>query len=141
MESQISFKLIELEDASYHLLVPVEFNKKLRADLIIDTGASKSIFDYAILKEFATEIESVSDNLSSGINSFIDSCYLGKVESFSIGSLLIEPFSCILMDLTHVNQLYEKIGQGTVLGLLGSDFLTQYRATISFSHRRLTLRY
>jgi hypothetical protein len=58
-----------------------------------------------------------------------------------MGNIKIEPYPCILMDLTHVNQLYTKIGQGQVCGLLGSDFLTKYKATISFARKRLTFRY
>jgi hypothetical protein len=141
METKIPFRIIELEDVSYHLLVPVVINKNLHVNLIIDTGASKTILDFAYLQKVANDIEVVQSDLSSGINSFIEDCYSATLDSFAIGNLIIEPYPCVLMDMTHVNQLYTKIGQGQVCGLLGSDFLKKYNATISFTQQRLTLRY
>lgn len=141
MEVRVPFRIIELEDASYHLLVQATFNNIFTANLIIDTGASKTILDYAHLNEMVTDTEPVQSDLSSGINSYIDMCYSAKLASFSIGKLIIEPYGCVLMDLTHVNQLYTKIGQDQVCGLLGSDFFNRYKATISFARKQLTLRF
>jgi hypothetical protein len=141
MQTYKKLTLIALEDNSYHIMVPAVFDHSLRVNLIIDTGASKSIFDLKLLKHMALEIEEVDNNLSSGINSYIQECFLAKFQGFSIGKLKVEPFTGILMDLSHVNQLYKKMGQLPIAGLLGCDFLYDYKATISFTQNKLILNF
>ena len=44
MKTTIPFKIIKIDDEGFHLLIKVYINKKV-AHLLIDTGASKSVFD------------------------------------------------------------------------------------------------
>ena len=59
--------------------------------------------------------------------------------SFKIGELTIENFHAILLNLSHVNASYEKMGFSQIDGVLGSDVLNKYNAIIDYKKQRITL--
>ncbi len=141
MKLKIPIELITLEDASYHIMVEAVFNKSIRGNLIIDTGASKSVLDYGFVESFAHSIEEVTDQNSSGINALINQAHVGTIDKFQIGKLKIQDYQTVLLDLSHINQLYAKYSDKIIVGLLGSDFLVEYRAVIDYGKKRMTLNF
>ena len=51
MTSTIPFKVLDIGGEGYHLLLKIHINKKV-ANLIIDTGASKTVFDKTRIKRY-----------------------------------------------------------------------------------------
>jgi hypothetical protein len=43
------------------------------------------------------------------------------------------------MDMNHINELYQKVSDYKICGLLGSDFLLKYNAVIDYKRRVLKL--
>ena len=54
--AKISIELVELEYHNYHLLVQGKFEDGEKAYWIIDTGASKTVFDKN-LSQYCTQVE------------------------------------------------------------------------------------
>ena len=115
---------------------------------MVDTGASKTVLNSALADEF---IERISVDEFTGKEmkgSKIESAGIvpgdlnfqyGLVKSFLVGSLLVENYKIALLDLTHINKLYEKLNKINILGLLGSDFLKKYNAVIDFKNKIIVL--
>lgn len=139
MNSTIPIEIIKLEDKSYHIMIEATINKTQTATLIIDTGASKTVFDKTFISPFASEITEVEDNKSSGINAMIDSAHVGKIDQLSIGSFIKKEYLCLMLDLSHINELYKNYADKFIAGLLGSDFLVDHNAIIDYHDKKLTL--
>ncbi len=140
MISKIPFQFIKIEGKGYHLLINVLINGKL-ANLLIDTGASKTVFDL-------TRIESYLDNsdftenemLSAGLGTNTLSSKSTTINSFKIGDFEILNYPCIIIDMNHVNETYQSIGLKPFEGVLGSDILYKFKASIDFKTKTLKLR-
>lgn len=139
MKTSLPIELITLEDESYHLMVDVYINNQKTGHLIIDTGASKTVFDRRFISPFAKEVEDIEDNHSSGINAMITEAKTGKLPSLEFGELIIKDYQCLMLDLSHINELYKKYADKFIAGLLGSDFLLKYNAVIDYKKATLTL--
>jgi hypothetical protein len=136
--TRIPLQLIELEDSSFHIMIEARF-KRLKGNLIIDTGASKTVLDYTFGKKIAQSIKKIKDQNSSGINAMITDSHLATVPSLTVGRLKITDYPCVLLDLSHVNALYQKYCDKHIAGLIGSDFLVQYQAVIDYNKRVMKL--
>jgi len=135
----IPIELIELEDSSYHLMIQAVFNSNISGNLIIDTGASKTVFDFGFVHSFINDLEAIEDQHSSGINAMITEAHTGVIPVLSIQKLVLENYPCILLDLSHINQLYQQYSDKHIAGLIGSDFLVAHEAVIDYSQKKLTL--
>lgn len=51
MKLKIPIKIIELEPESFHLFIECKINRKL-ANILVDTGASKTVFDINRIPNF-----------------------------------------------------------------------------------------
>ena len=127
------------EDNSFHLFVGGVINGS-PCDLLIDTGASHTIFDAALIPEApacATEGQEIQ---SAGIHAGEVKSSIGIIEKFALGDLTRTNWTVVLIDLTHVNELYMKFTDKRVTGLIGSDFLLRHQAMIDYRRKELTLR-
>jgi hypothetical protein len=136
--TQIPIEIIELEDASFHIMVEARF-KKIKGNFIIDTGASKTVLDFTFGQSIADSIEKNEDKNSSGINAMISESHVANIPQLKIGRLKIENFPCVLLDLSHVNALYKKYCNKHIAGLIGSDFLVAHKAIINYDKKYLKL--
>ncbi len=137
----LPIEIIKLEDESYHVMIEAEFIKGIKGNLIIDTGASKTVFDQQFVQPFITDVEDVEEQNSSGINAMITQAELGTIPEIGFGELKIENYKSLLLDLSHINELYKKYTDKQIAGLLGSDFLLEYEAVIDYGQKRISLNY
>ena len=136
----IPLNLIELDDQSYHLLIKASINS-IPLNLIIDTGASKTVFDRKILEESLPAHESEIQNIrSSGIMADNIDSKMGIADIFRIGDLELNGYPVVMIDLDAINKLYLKIAGKKIHGLLGSDFLFEWDAIIDYKKLVLILR-
>ena len=127
------------EDNSYHLFVSGVING-LKYDLLIDTGASHTIFDAALIPEAPASERAEQEIQSAGIHAGELKSSIGHIKKFKIGGLKRVNWTVVLIDLTHVNDLYRKFTDKRVAGLIGSDFLLKHKAIIDYKKRELVLR-
>ena len=140
MKIIIPLELIELEEDNYHLTVKSRFQEGEEGLWVIDTGASKTVFNIALNNYFdlvpGDEEKTVQ---SAGIGSDRLDTALGVLHPFSIGDFRIGPLKVALIDLSHINSLYYHVAEKEICGLIGSDFLLEHKAMIDYSGLRLTL--
>lgn len=141
MTITLPIEIIKLEDASYHLMIEALFIQNIQGNLIIDTGASKTVFDQQFVESFVVDLQDVDDKNSSGINAMITKATFGVIPEIKFGTLEIKNYQSLLLDLSHVNALYKKYTNKQIAGLIGSDFLVQYEAVIDYKQQKITLNY
>jgi Aspartyl protease len=135
----VPLQLLSIEGDGFHLQVRVKINGKV-ANCLIDTGASKTVFDRTNIGRFLKR-EALHENerLSTGLGtSSMQSqvLFLNKIE---IGDYVIRELPCIVLDLSHVNETYTSIGLKAIDGVIGSDLLEDARGIIDYGRKRLTL--
>ena len=136
----IPIEIIQIETHGYHILVPAKCNG-LDLLLIIDTGASQSIFDisHSAFEEIKkTEGENIKD--SSGINAPISGILQGIIPSLDLGIFAINNLETLFMPFNHINNLYQTYGYSTVGGIIGGDILKRYNASIHYDISEMILR-
>lgn len=138
MKTVIPIDIVTLgEDNSYHLFVSGSINDE-EYDLLIDTGASHTIFDTSLIPPADGKIE--KEIQSAGIQAGELKSSIGYIRKFRIGQLKRKNWTVVLIDLSHVNDLYKKFSSKHVAGLIGSDFLLKYNAIIDYKRKELVLR-
>jgi len=139
MKSIIPIKILKFDDGGCHMFVNVTFNSKIKGKLIIDTGATKTVFDINLLNEIITDIYIPEELKSAGIEANMIESKVGKINKFKIGKLLIKDYNVVLINMQNINQLYENISNLKIWGLLGGDFLSEYNAKIDYKKKLLTI--
>jgi predicted aspartyl protease len=135
----IPIELLQIEGDGYHLMVKTFLNGK-GAILLIDTGASKSVFDKTRIGNFITHSEfETNEQLSTGLGTNSMESHTTVIDEISLGSLVLKNYKAVILDLSHVNLSYTKIGLEPIDGVLGSDILLDYKATIDYGNKQLTL--
>ncbi len=132
--------LLELESESYHLTIESQFGNGSVHTWIIDTGASKTVFDVS-LSDYYSNLDAQPDETiqSAGIGANRLDATLGRLQPFNFGSLRIDSMPVALIDLTHINALYWQVAEKQICGLIGSDFLLLYRALIDYRKMEMSL--
>jgi hypothetical protein len=139
MQIEIPIKLIELEANNYHVLIHAEFEFGKSGFWVIDTGASKSVFDKDLVELFDVREHETEEIHSAGISEQPLQTSLAVLNPFSFGKLRVKNFKVALLDLSHINKLYEKNTTRKICGLLGSDFLVLHKAIIDYKKLRMLL--
>ncbi len=152
---EIPIELITLEDDSYHLLVPCNVNG-CNSFLVIDTGASKTVFDNNFVTRYSA-IPNQEPIKSQGVGEEQITSELVEINQFIVGdthsseaendssanhtqtTFTISPFQCVLIDLSVLNNTYQQHCNRIICGLLGSDFLLKYNAIIDYQRKTLHL--
>lgn len=134
----IPVQLVELEDNSYHIIVPVEING-ITGDMIIDTGASVTVIDQNILPA-NQDFEKSGELQSGGVNGEISGVRIIRPDSFKIGGKLIPAARIAVMNLDYVNQTYDQRLSRKIIGLLGCDFCVRFNAIIDYQNKAFTLK-
>lgn len=136
----IPFKILNLDGEGFHLLVKMKINNKV-AQIIIDTGASKTVFDKTRIAKFVKDTHfDTHEKLSTGLGTNTMTSQITVLKKISLGEIQLNDYKTVLLDLSHVNQSYESLGLKPVDGVLGSDLLLQYKAVIDYEKKVLKLK-
>ena len=138
---KIPFRLVSIEGDGFHIMVPAYVNGK-KANMLIDTGASKTVFDLNRIRTFLShEITdfALSPQLSTGLGTNTLESRTTLVDKFRLGKFVMRNYNAILLDLTHVNQSYELLKLKPIDGVIGSDLLVQLKAQINFKDKILKI--
>jgi hypothetical protein len=135
----VPFDLLSIEDDGFHVRVEILLNGR-PALMLIDTGASRTVFDKERLLHFIPDAEiTLADGTSTGLGTDSMEGHLVTLSSLEIGELKIPDREVALLDLVHVNKTFEKIGLMAIDGVLGSDLFVEYKAIIDYDKKELSL--
>jgi hypothetical protein len=129
--------LISLQDDGFHLLVEiVVFGEKLFA--VLDTGASRSVFDKALMEKHINEI-TISDETQAATIFSTSTTLQGVIPKLKIGALSLKNYTAVGLDLQAVSDTYLLLGHPPVAGIIGGDILTKFNAKIDYKKCMLRL--
>lgn len=139
MITKVPLRFLSIEGDGYHLQARIKINGK-SALVIVDTGASRTVFDKSEIERYLkNEKIAEHDKLSTGLGTNSMESHFVVINKLELGKIRMEDFDAVILDLKHVNQTYSSIGIKPVAGVLGSDVLVAFNAVIDFKKRSLTL--
>lgn len=127
-----------IEDTGLHLLIEAKVNGK-SATLLIDTGASQTVFDLNRINRYSDSEHTISDTLSTGLGTNSMESRQMKLENIILGDIEINDLEVILLDLSHVNGRYLNMNLKPIDGVLGGDILLKHKAVIDYGEMELRL--
>ena len=131
---------MKLDNSSFHIITEGRINEK-HVNLIIDTGASMSVFDSEYLKDHLTVTEEKHEVIqSAGISAEKIETTRSVAGTFIIGKLVMHQYPMILINMNRINGLYHKFTGTNIHGLIGSDFLYSMNAVIDFGKSLMILK-
>jgi len=127
--------LINLNEDGFHLLVEIGvFGKKHYA--VVDTGASRSVFDKNYIEVNSNEFTSAEDTCATTL--FTTSAAIQAIlPKLRIGKLTLKNYPAVALDLQSVNEAYSQMGHPKIIAILGGDILYQYQAKINYKKLKL----
>jgi len=141
MTELIPLKFLTIEGDGTHLLIILKINGK-KAKMLVDTGASKTVFDVNRISKFTGKKKFNKNKLfSTGLGTNSMKSHNTILKKIEIGKIKMEDFDAILLDLKHVNESYEILGFGNIDGVLGGEVLVKYKAVIDYGKKQLKLKY
>lgn len=134
----VPVEIVELEEYSYHILIPVLVDGKYDGFFVVDTGASKTVVDTNFIGDFEiADIES-GEMTSGGLGGEIPDLQIAVIESVSFGDFVINKPHVAVIDLDNINAMYQRHCNRKINGLLGSDILVKYKAVIDYDKSVIT---
>lgn len=141
MEFPVPIRFVEIEKSGVHIAVSGFVNGNL-SNILIDTGASQTVFDKNRIHLFSdrTEFEK-AEMLSKGLGTDSMEGFKFSIDQFILGDLVLVNFEVVSLDLGHVNASYVALDLGQIDMVLGGDFLRKYAASIRYGSAELWLRF
>lgn len=141
MITKLPMRIVPIEDDGYHLLIEIKINGQ-KANLVLDTGASRTVFDKNELENYIKNDSSEfqeNEKLSSGLGTNTMKSEAITLDSLELGTFEINDYLALTLDLEHVKQSYESLNLPKIHGVLGGDLLKKYNAVIYYDKKILKL--
>ena len=110
----------------------------MEANFIVDTGASRSVFDPIMISKF---IDNPTFEKKEGITAGVGGGDLESstfiIDSLTLGEIVIKDYEAVALDLESIHENYEKLGLPTIHGIIGGDLLYRLKATINYRLRKI----
>ena len=136
---EIPINIINIEGDGFHLVAEGLINNK-KARFVVDTGASRTVFDKERILTFADDTEfSEKEGLSAGIGGTDISSFIFTIKELSFGDLKINNYQAVAMDLSNINNSYAMIKLSPIDGVLGGDLMKKYQAIINYKSKKMRL--
>jgi predicted aspartyl protease len=133
----IKLDIVPIEEDGYHLFINCIINGKT-ARLLVDTGASRTVFDAERIKAFLKEEEQnfeKIDKLSTGLGTNTMESHTVNLSEFSLGETIFSDYPTVILNMEHVNQSYRLLGFPEIDGVLGGDLLHELKAVIDYRRK------
>ena len=134
---QIPIRLLDIEGEGFHAMVKGKING-LEANFLIDTGASRSVFDPTVITRFIENPKfEKKEGITAGVggNDLESSTFI--INTLSFGDIEIKDYEAVALDLENVHETYQKLGLPAIDGIIGGDLLYRLKATINYRLRKI----
>lgn len=134
---EIPFEVIYLGDENnVHIVVNAQLGE-IPLRLVVDTGASHSCLCKKTLKSICKKPHFIKADAVMGIGKSKLNNQLVQVPRLELGELVLEDYSFLLLQLSHINKMLQMIDLQPIHGLLGGDILFKYNAIIDYRGRKI----
>ena len=139
--SKVPLNLVGIDTDGFHVFVEARINRK-KACVLLDTGASKTVFDSQRFKKFMCEDDAdVEKNFqfAIGIGAKKIKSHFAIIRNMKLGNITISDYPVALIDLTHINESYKSLGLRPIDGVFGGDLFVAAKAQINYLSRTLKI--
>ncbi|WP_443939782.1 aspartyl protease family protein [Pedobacter sp. MW01-1-1] len=134
----VPLQLINLQDDGFHLLVEITvFKQKHLA--VLDTGASRSVFDKSFIEQNLSKSLEESEEINAATLFSSTTTVQACVPELKIGRLKIKNYETVAFDLQSVSQTYQQYGHPAITAIIGGDILMKHKALINYNKMLLKL--
>jgi predicted aspartyl protease len=133
---KLKIHIVNLKGNGFHPLIELQVNG-IYIPVIIDTGASQTVFDFDWINKHCMEMLLTQADNGMGLGEEEFNTWNGLIDKFKIGDITIRNYKCTVIDLWHINQMYEKLGLSKVVAILGSDIMLHFNCEISYKERTI----
>ena len=138
---EVPMQLLDIEGEGFHIMVKGMIHGK-EASFLIDTGASRSVFDPNTITDFIEDIEfEKKEGLTAGVGSSDLESATFVIDSFTVGDLEIHDYEAVALDLENIHEMYGKLGLPRIDGIIGGDLLKRHKAVINYKLKKIRLTY
>ena len=110
------------------------------AHFLIDTGASRSVFDPKTISTFIDDLTfEKKEGLTAGVGSSDLESATFQIDVFSMGALEILNYEAVALDLENIHEMYAKLGLPQIDGIIGGDLLKRHKAVINYRCKKMRL--
>ena len=134
---QIPVRLLDIEGEGFHVMVKGKING-MEASFLIDTGASRSVFDPNVISRFIDNPEFYKKpGITAGVgsNELESSTFI--IKSLCFGDIEINDYEAVALDLENIHETYQKLGLPPIDGIIGGDLLYRLQATLNYRLRKI----
>ena len=136
---EVPIQLLDIEGEGFHIMVRGMIHGK-EASFLIDTGASRSVFDPKTITAFIEDIQfEKKEGMSAGVGSSDLESATFVIDRLGIGALEITDSEGVALDLENIHEMYGKLGLPHIDGIIGGDLLRRHKAVINYRSRKLRL--
>lgn len=136
---EIPFQLLDIEGDGFHIMIQGRINGK-EANFLIDTGASRSVFDFATMSKFIDDPQfQKKEGITAGVGSSDLESSTFNIESIALGNLEIKHYQAVALDLENIHETYEKINLPKIHGIIGGDVLATHKAVINYRLKKIRI--
>ena len=136
---EIPLQLLDIEGEGFHIMVKGMIHGK-EANFLIDTGASRSVFDPKTISSFIDDLTfEKKEGITAGVGGSDLESSTFRIDVFSIGDMEIRDYEGVALYLDNVHELYGKLGLPHIDGILGGDLLKRHKAIINYKSKKIRL--
>ena len=136
---EVPLQLIDIEVEGFHVMVEGSIHGK-EARFLIDTGASRSVFDPNTITAFIDDVQfEKKEGIAAGVGSSDLESASFLIDILKVGDLEILGYEAVALDLENIHEMYGKLNLPRIDGILGGDLLKRYKAVINYKSKKLRL--
>ena len=136
---EVPIQLLDIEGDGFHIMVKGTIHGK-GARFLIDTGASRSVFDSKTITTFIDDLQfEKKEGLTAGVGSSDLESSTFIIDIMSIGELEITDYEGVALDLENIHEMYGKLHLPHIDGIIGGDLLKKHKAVINYRSKKLRL--
>ena len=136
---EVPLQLLDIEGEGFHIMVKGTIHGK-EANFLIDTGASRSVFDPNTIASFIDDIQfQKKEGMAAGLGSSDLESATFVIETFTLGELEIHDYEAVALDMENVHEMYDTLGLPHIDGIIGGDLLKRHKAVINYRYKKMRL--
>ena len=129
---QLPFRLLDIEGEGFHVMIQGKING-MEANFLIDTGASRSVFDPNVIAKFIDNPTfEKKEGITAGVGSNDIESSTFVINSLSFGDIEIKDYEAVALDLENIHETYQKLHLPAIDGIIGGDLLYRLKATLNY---------
>lgn len=134
---QLPIQLLDIEGEGFHVMIQGRINGK-EARFLVDTGASRSVFDPKVITRFIEQPEFVKkEGITAGFGGSDLESSTFIIDSLAFGNIELRHYEAVAIDMEEIHESYRKLGLPTIDGILGGDLLYRLKATLNYRLRKI----